>query len=242
MSDDARTIDELARQTGMTVRNLRAHQSRGLLPPPEVRGRVGYYGPDHVARVELIKELQADGFGLDLIKRMLDTAGGSAVEVLKFTRALHEAFVEEEPEILTVEQLAQRWDGGDPRLLAKALKLGLLRDLGEGRYEDVSPRLSRAGQELAALGVPPEKALEVVSRLRRQADSVARTFVELFLDEVWKPFDAAGRPEQRWPEIGEALDRLRPLAGEALMAMFQIAMADAVEKAFGREMERERRA
>jgi DNA-binding transcriptional MerR regulator len=25
------TIDELARQTGMTVRNIRAHQSRGLL-------------------------------------------------------------------------------------------------------------------------------------------------------------------------------------------------------------------
>jgi DNA-binding transcriptional MerR regulator len=26
------TIDELARETGMTVRNIRAHQSRGLLP------------------------------------------------------------------------------------------------------------------------------------------------------------------------------------------------------------------
>ncbi len=39
------TIDELARETGMTVRNIRAHQSRGLLPPPEVRARTGYYGP-----------------------------------------------------------------------------------------------------------------------------------------------------------------------------------------------------
>ncbi len=38
------TIDELAQRTG-TVRNVRAHQSRGLLPPPEVRGRTGYYGP-----------------------------------------------------------------------------------------------------------------------------------------------------------------------------------------------------
>ena len=35
------TIDELARATGMTVRNIRAHQSRGLLPPPEVRARTG---------------------------------------------------------------------------------------------------------------------------------------------------------------------------------------------------------
>ena len=28
----------------MTVRNIRAHQSRGLLPPPQLRGRTGYYG------------------------------------------------------------------------------------------------------------------------------------------------------------------------------------------------------
>src|SRR4028118_1034394 len=60
------TIDELARETGMTVRNLRAHQSRGLLPPPEVRGRTGYYGREHVDRVEPIKELQADGVTLQL--------------------------------------------------------------------------------------------------------------------------------------------------------------------------------
>ena len=70
------TIDELAQRTGMTVRNIRAHQSRGLVPPPEVRGRTGYYGDDHVGRVELIQELQADGFNLESIRKLLDTAGG----------------------------------------------------------------------------------------------------------------------------------------------------------------------
>ena len=55
------TIDELAQRTGMTVRNIRAHQSRGLLPPPEVRGRTGYYGPDHVARIDLIQDLRRTG-------------------------------------------------------------------------------------------------------------------------------------------------------------------------------------
>jgi DNA-binding transcriptional MerR regulator len=232
------TIDELARRTGMTVRNLRAHQSRGLLPAPEVKGRTGFYGPEHVARVELIKELQADGFSLELIKRMIEQSGGSSAEVLRFTRALHEAFVEEEPEILSVEDLVERWGADNPKLLEKGLRLGLLRDLGDGRYEDVSPRLSRAGMELYRLGMPPEKALDVVARLRKHADSTARTFVELFLDTVWKPFDEAGRPPERWPEIADALDRLRPLAGEAVMATFQIAMANAVETAFGREMER----
>ena len=41
------TIDTLARETGMTVRNIRAHQSRACSPPPEVRARTGYYGPEH---------------------------------------------------------------------------------------------------------------------------------------------------------------------------------------------------
>ena len=73
-ADASLTIDQLAQKTGMTVRNLRAHQSRGLLPPPEVRGRTGFYGAEHIARVELIKELQADGFNLDLIRKLLDGA------------------------------------------------------------------------------------------------------------------------------------------------------------------------
>ena len=39
------TIDELARRSGMTVRNIRAHQSRGLVPPPEVEGEPGTTEP-----------------------------------------------------------------------------------------------------------------------------------------------------------------------------------------------------
>src|ERR671939_1447468 len=106
MPDEQLTIDELAQRTGMTVRNLRAHQSRGLLPPPVVRGRTGYYGAEHVARVELIKELQADGFNLEAIRRLIENAGGSTSEVLRFTRAARETFEEESPDVVTVAELA----------------------------------------------------------------------------------------------------------------------------------------
>jgi DNA-binding transcriptional MerR regulator len=53
--DGKMTIGELARRTGMTIRNIRAHQTRGILPPPEVHGRTGYYNEDHVARIELTR-------------------------------------------------------------------------------------------------------------------------------------------------------------------------------------------
>jgi DNA-binding transcriptional MerR regulator len=237
--DASMTIDELARRTGMTVRNIRAHQSRGLVPPPEVRGRTGYYGDEHVARIELIKELQADGFNLESIRKLLEGAGGSSAEVLNFSRTLRAPFADQQPEIISAEELAGRWGGAlDERLMARAEKLGMFRDLGEGSYEILSPRLQRAGMELAELGVPPDVALDVAAQVRTAARRVARVFIDLFMESVWKPFNEAGRPEEEWPKVREALERLRPLASEALLAIFQQVMSETVEETTGREIQR----
>src|SRR5919112_4533202 len=102
------TIDDLAREVGLSVRNLRSHQARGLLPPPEVRKRVGYYGPEHVERVRLIQELQAEGMKLDGIKRLLDESDGSGEGLLRVKRAA-DAFEEpESSEVITLEELDER--------------------------------------------------------------------------------------------------------------------------------------
>jgi len=237
--DASLTIDELARRTGMTVRNIRAHQSRGLVPPPKVRGRTGYYGDEHLERIELIQELQADGFNLESIRKLLEGAGGSSSEVLNFSRTLRAPFEDEQPEILTEEEFAERWGGPlDSRLMERTEKLGLLRDMGDGRYEILSPRLQQAGLELAALGVPPAVALDVVSQVRTSARRVSRVFIDLFLERVWKPFNDAGRPEEDWPKVRDALERLRPLASEALLVIFQQVMSETVEETTGREIQR----
>jgi DNA-binding transcriptional MerR regulator len=241
VTDEAITIDELARRTGMTVRNIRAHQSRGLLPPPTVRGRTGYYGPEHIARVELIREMQADGFNLGAIAKLLEGAGGSGDELLRFTRAVKEPFEDEEPRVIELTELQQRMNTTDPDLLRRAERLGIMRLLPEGRVEELSPRLSRAGEELGKLGVPVNRQLDVVERIRHHADGVAREFVKLFVNEVWRPFEEAGAPEERLPEVREALERLRPLAAEAMLGVFQLAMSDAVEREFTRTVERMRR-
>ena len=234
------TVEELAQRTGMTVRNIRAHQSRGLLPPPHVRARTGYYGPEHVARLQLISEMQADGFNLNAIKRLLERAPpGVGEEVLGFTRTLMAPFESEEPEILDAAELAERWGGdADPKALRRAEKLGLIRPLGGGRYEVPSPILTRAGGELRQLGVSTHEVLDVAEQIQKNADGVARVFVRLFLERVWKPFEEAGRPEDQWPEVRKALERLRPLASEALLAVFQRTMTRSVEEAFGKELER----
>lgn len=229
------TIRELAERTGMTVRNIRAHQTRGLLPPPVVRGRTGYYNEEHVARIELTREMQADGLNLEAIRRVLEAGDGSATEIFDFTRALRAPFEDEAPEIIEAEELAGLWgagpDGLSPRLVSLAEKLGILRTLPDGRIEVISPRLLRAAAALAELGVGPNGALATAKELREHADGVARAFVDLFVKEIWQPFDRAGRPEGDWPKVREALDRMRPLASDALLSVFQIAMGEAVEKA-----------
>jgi DNA-binding transcriptional MerR regulator len=238
LDDEELTIDELAQRTGMTVRNIRAHQSRGLLPPPEVRGRTGYYGAEHLARIELIREMQGQGFNLEAIRRLVEAAPGSSEEPLRFLRAVAEPYTSDQPEVLTGSDLADRWGTTDVALLERAVRLGLLRPLGDGSFEDVTPRLTSAGKELERLGVPPGVAMDLAATIRKHADGVARAYVKLFVEQVWKPFEAAGAPEERWPEVRDALERLRPLAADSLLAIFGVAMADESEQAFGREIER----
>jgi DNA-binding transcriptional MerR regulator len=240
MADEEQlTIDQLAQRTSMTVRNIRAHQARGLLPPPEVRGRTGFYGADHLARIELIRELQGDGYNLDLIRKLLEGAAGQSGAVLRFTRTLRAPFTEEEPRIVTAAELAERFQSTDPKLLERATELGVIRRLDdEGRFEEISPTLTGAGGELVALGIPAERAMEILVRMRRHADSVAKAFAQLFIESVWQPFAEDGTPDEHWSEVSAALERLRPLASQSLLATFQIAMTEVVERELGRELER----
>ena len=238
--DGQLTIDQLAQSTGVTVRNIRAHQSRGLLPPPLVRGRTGFYGAEHIARLRLITEMQTDGFNLTSIKRILDgMPPGSAGHVLGFEEALRAPWGDEEPEIVSAEELAHQLEGemADPALARRSAELGVVVPLGDGNFEVASPTLLRASRQLAELGVPLKKRLDIQEQLLKHADGVSRVFVQLFLDKIWQPFYEAGQPEEDWPRVREALDRLRPLATDALVATFHLSMRDAVDVALAKVLE-----
>ena len=72
------TLDELTARVGMSVRNVRFYTTRGLVPPPIRRGRSGYYGVDHVARLELVRELQGHGFTLSAIEKYVERIPATA--------------------------------------------------------------------------------------------------------------------------------------------------------------------
>jgi DNA-binding transcriptional MerR regulator len=235
------TIDQVAQRTGMTVRNIRAHQSRGLLPPPQVRARTGYYGADHVARIKLIQEMQAEGYNLKAIERLVQGATGAVEEALGFKRALLAPFGDEEPEYVTQAELDERFNGPfEEKVLRKSVKLGLLRPLGDGRFEVPSPTLMRAGEELVNLGVDITHVLAVAEQVLRHSRAVAQSFVRVFVDDVLGPLPTAGTDDSsaEWARLREALERLRPLASDALLAAFQQTMTDETEKRFTRVLDK----
>ena len=239
-SPDRLTIDELAGRVGMTARNIRAHQSRGLLPPPELQGRTGFYGSEHIARLKLIKDMQAAGFNLAAIKKLVEAApAGAAQEVLEFERTLLRPWGSEEAEILNARELAELSGPVEPAVLERALELGVVIDRGDGTFEVPSPTLLRLGGDLVTLGVPIGSVMEVLDDLVKHSRNISNSFVRLFIDNVWKPFESRGRPEDEWPQVREAVEELRPLATEALLVVFRRQMTSAVEEAFGRELSRE---
>lgn len=233
------TIDELAHETGMTARNIRAHQSRGLLPPPEVRSRTGYYGDEHVTRIRLIQDMQGQGFNLKSIERLLEmgSAGGSE-QALEFERLLLQPFGTEQPEVITEEELAETFGTPlDRKLVSKGEKIGALRPIGGGTWEVPSPTLLRASRELVELGIPLEHALAVGESITKHTTAIAREFVRLFVKDVLDPMRDGSEPsEDALATVAQALERLRPLASEAVLASFGQVMTKAVERQMAKEL------
>ncbi len=225
------TIDELARQAGCTTRTVRNHQTAGLLPPPTLVGRVGHYDQGHLGRLRLIAQLQEQGYSLAGISQLLQAweTGRSLADVLGFEQALTAPWSDEEPEVVTPQHLFALFpeSATRPDLILRAVQLGLLVPDGSN-VRIPSPRLVHAGAELVAVGVPLAAALEEVAELREDLDRVARRFVRMFEDHVWKPFADAGMPADQLPRVTDALRRIRPLAAATVQAVLAQAMEQRV--------------
>ncbi|HWX96856.1 MAG TPA: MerR family transcriptional regulator [Solirubrobacteraceae bacterium] len=231
------TIEQLAAEVGMSVRNIRNHHSRGLLPAPEVRARVGYYGAEHVARLRLILDLQADGFNLAAIERLMSASGGSAARLLGLRNAMTAPFESETPEVVTGAELLERFGTVDAKDIERIRRLKLLVPLGDDRFEVPSPALMKAAEQVTELGISLHAALSLVERVSRDCESISRAFVRLYLKELWEPFIERDQSEERWDEVIEAIRALRAIASEALLAIFKQRMTAEVEAASAKLLE-----
>jgi DNA-binding transcriptional MerR regulator len=227
------TIDQLAAAVGMTVRTVRSYTTRGLLPPPRLRGRTGLYGSEHLARLSILREMLDSGYSLAAAEQVLASAPtGLSTPGLAVFRALLSPSEQESPEIVDRQVLAARMGMPvDDALLDRLVGLGLARPRTDDRVELLSPMLVRAGLQLSALGIGMDRVLTAQEELSRHARAMADVCVQLFREDVWQPFVDAGAPEEGWPAVRQALDRALPVASQAVLVIFRRALSGAITDA-----------
>jgi DNA-binding transcriptional MerR regulator len=200
------TIDELARRAQLPVRTIREYHTMRLLPPPERRGRVGYYGPGHVHRLELITRLQGRGYSLAGIRDLLQAwaAGADLTSLLGIEPG--RAPLDEMPLRLTRADLLARVPALSGPALGLAREAGLVQSDGDEVLVR-SPALLAFVADGTAAGIPVSDMLNLASTLRHQLSSLAETIADLIADRLLPALQAGQNPG----ELGPLLQRGRVL-------------------------------
>lgn len=232
------TIDQLAARVGMTVRNVRAYASRGLLPPPRLVGRTGYYGPQHLARLALVRQMLDEGYTLAAVERLLAKAGPDTTAAeLGVLRAALSPWLPDEPEELEVTALAARAGiPHDDAVVDQLAAMGVVERIGADRVRVLNPPLLAAGLQVVRLGLPITAVVEVQRRVAQHARAAARLYVGLVRETVWREFVDAGMPPDGWARLQAVLEQMPPLAGQALLATFRAAMTEEVDRATAEDL------
>ncbi len=231
-ADEELTVDELAARAGVSVRTVRFYASRGLLPSPRLRGRLGLYGADHLARLDLIRELQTHGFTLSAIERHLERIPEDATpDDLALQRALLAPWTTDQSEDLDRHELNQRAGRHlDDQMLDQLAALGILEVLDDDRERVRLPSTSMLGVGVRALelGLPQEMLLQAKQIVEQRSAQIATELRELFAVNVLRPYVGRGRPEDERDRVRATTDQLRPLTIQALVHGFQRAFNDVI--------------
>lgn len=235
------TIDELARAANTSVRNIRAYQDRGILAPPELRGRKGYYFNTHLSRLRVITGLLERGYSLSSIKDLVSALehGIDLRHLMGLESALTSPWTDEEPRTVAMTKLRKLFHGQlTPEVLLQASDLDLIKP--EGASARVrSMRTINAGSELIAMGIPASDLLDIVRMLRGNVERVANELVKLVGDHVLAPYESEELPPtEEFPKLADLVWRLRPLAEMAVHAELARAMEIAASRLLSDRLEK----
>lgn len=224
-ASDAWRIDDLAQRAGITVDTIRYYQREGLLPPAERCGRTNRYSPEHLDRLERIRDLQARRFSLAAIKALLAEHRQALVEGI-FTDAGGRTY--------TLDELVER--AGIDAGLAEALRsAGLLRDpteFGRDAYDVDDLELLKTMAELHKLGLPDRALVEIGRIYAEGIETTQREIIELFTtggDLKWSPEELADFQDVAARATSEILPRARTLVDYAHNRTIQRLTLGAIE-------------
>jgi DNA-binding transcriptional MerR regulator len=222
-------IDDLAREAGTTVRNVRVYQDRGLLPPPRREGRAGIYSDVHLGRLRLIGQLLERGYTFAHIAEFFEgwQSGKNLSEVLGLEEVLTTAWSDEMASYVTAEELLEMYgeEGLTPETLAMSIEQELIVPEGD-RFRVPSPRLLHAGSEMVKAGIPLEVVLGLSAALARDMEASAARLIGAVNDHVVLKHPAINESstDADVADLAAIIARLKPLAQLAVDAHLARAM------------------
>ncbi|MBA8825114.1 DNA-binding transcriptional MerR regulator [Saccharopolyspora lacisalsi] len=238
-ADEELTIDGLAARAGVTVRTIRFYSSRGLIPPPHLRGRLGLYGSEHLARLDLIRELQNLGFTLSAIEGHLQRIPDDASpEDLALQRALLAPWTNDQAEDIDRHELNQRAGRTlDDERVEQLVALGILEHLDEDseKLRLTSSAMLGVGLQILDLDLPMEMLVQAKQIVEQHTTQIAVELRELFAANVLRPYVERGRDDQERERVRAASDQLRPLTIQVLVNGFQRAVDDVIRDRASKE-------
>jgi DNA-binding transcriptional MerR regulator len=220
---DELTVDQLAARAGVSVRTVRFYAGKRLLPPPRLVGRTGYYGPAHLARLTLIRELQEAGYTLTAVEEFLASLPADAdADTVALFGALLTPWVGRERVELTWAQVGERLgkplDGPTASLLERA---GALQVIDANRVVLDQGQIEFA-RRLLDLDMPVEALIEAAEAIRRHATTLARELQQVFRERIVAQ-QADPSPESR-EGLRALAAALRPLTLQAIIAAYTEAL------------------
>jgi DNA-binding transcriptional MerR regulator len=221
---DELTIDQLASESRVPSRTIRFYQSRGALMNPEIRGRVAYYGKQHVERLKLIAQLQDRGLRIDAIgdlMKRIDRGEVDLAEWLGVEEQVQAPWALDQPRTVTEAELYDIAGSRRPGLLADLVRAHIVERKGDV-YLLGSPALLAIAIKLEGVGIDLETAAEASKILRKNLGRAVSDLVELFVSRIKDgqiPIDNAS----------------------SLFETFRVVGVESVRVLFAREMEGELR-
>ena len=216
-------VEELAERAGMSVRTVRFYAGRGLIPPPLMQGRVGSYGADHLARLELVRELQAHGFTLAAIERYLARIPADATaQDIALHRTLLAPWAPDLPETVGRDELERRAGRPlDDTAVEVLVALGVVEPTPDDGVFRVAPAHLGLGVEMLELGLPVEAAAAVQRVFAAHGRAIAEELTELFRSQVWPALRERDYPPER---IQAIVERFKPVTVQALVMAYESAV------------------
>jgi DNA-binding transcriptional MerR regulator len=233
-------VEELAERAATSIDTIRFYQKRRLLDPPVKSGRVAFYGPAHLERLERIRDLRRRGLTLALIERVLH--GDLDATDAPLAAAVAAAELDDgAEEFLSIDELAQR-SGIPVAMLQPVVDARLLVPRthdGEARFTTADIEILTRAMELVGTGLPFDELLDLAATHDRSTRATAEQAVAMFDAHIRAPLRASALTDaERAEKLVDAFRIMLPAVTDLVAHHFRRVLLDVAQAHLDRVGER----